>query len=161
MNLSGESLTDPDLPAFVESELERASVDPGDLIFEVTETAAIANIAQARSFIERLVDIGCSFALDDFGAGFGSYYYLKHLPLDYLKIDGEFVRNLPNSHTDQVLVRSVVEIARGLGKKTIAEFVGDEETVDLLKGLGVDFAQGFHTGRPRPVAEGLTSLTYR
>ena len=161
VNLSGDSLTDADLPAFVESELERASVDPGDLIFEVTETAAIANIAQARSFIERLVDIGCSFALDDFGAGFGSYYYLKHLPLDYLKIDGEFVRNLPNSHTDQVLVRSVVEIARGLGKKTIAEFVGDEETVDVLKGLGVDFAQGFHTGRPRPVAEGLTSLTYR
>jgi EAL domain-containing protein (putative c-di-GMP-specific phosphodiesterase class I) len=157
VNLSGESLTDPDLPLFVERELERASVDPGDLIFEVTETAAIANLAQARCFIERLAQLGCRFALDDFGAGFGSFYYLKHLPLDYLKIDGEFVRNLPTSKTDQILVGSVVELARGLGKQTIAEYVGDAATVDLLREMGVDFAQGFHTGRPRPVAESLSS----
>ncbi len=157
VNLSGESLTDPDLPLFVERELQRASVNPADLIFEVTETAAIANLAQARSFIERLAQLGCRFALDDFGAGFGSFYYLKHLPLDYLKIDGEFVRNLPTSKTDQILVGSVVELARGLGKQTIAEYVGDAATVDLLREMGVDFAQGFHTGRPRPVAESLTS----
>jgi EAL domain-containing protein (putative c-di-GMP-specific phosphodiesterase class I) len=161
VNLSGESLTDPDLPAFVERELERASVDPADLVFEITETAAIANVPQACMFMERLVDLGCSFALDDFGAGYGSYYYLKHLPLEYLKIHGEFVHGLPASATDQVLVRSVVEIARGLGMKTVAEYVGDEDTVQLLRTLGVDFAQGFHTGRPRPVTEALTSLTYR
>lgn len=161
MNLSGESLTDPDLPAFVERELERASVDPADLIFEVTETAAIANVPQACMLMERLVDLGCSFALDDFGAGYGSYYYLKHLPIEYLKIHGEFVHSLPASATDQVLVRSVVEIARGLGMKTVAEYVGDEDTVQLLRALGVDYAQGFHTGRPRPVTEAITSLTYR
>ena len=155
VNLSGESLTDPGLPEFVERELDQASVDPGEIIFEVTETAAIANLAQARAFVERLTELGCRFALDDFGAGFGSFYYLKHLPLDYLKIDGEFVRNLPASPTDQVLVRSVVEIARGLGKRTIAEYVGDAATLELLRSMGVDMAQGFHTGRPRPVAESL------
>jgi EAL domain-containing protein (putative c-di-GMP-specific phosphodiesterase class I) len=161
MNLSGDSLTDPELPGFVERELERASVDPADLIFEITETAAIANVPQACMFMERLVELGCSFALDDFGAGYGSYYYLKHLPLEYLKIHGEFVHGLPASATDQVLVRSVVEIARGLGMKTVAEYVGDEDTVQVLRALGVDFAQGFHTGRPRPVTEAITSLTYR
>ena len=160
MNLSGDSLHDADLPAFVESELERASVDPGDLIFEVTETAAIANIAQARdSFIERL-EFGCSFALDDFGAGFGSYYYLKHLPLDYLKIDGEFVRNLPNSHTDQVLVRSWWR-SPAASAKEYCRVRGGRGDRRRAEGARRGLRPGFHTGRPRPVAECLTSLTYR
>ncbi|MGZ4202800.1 MAG: EAL domain-containing protein, partial [Thermoleophilaceae bacterium] len=155
VNLSAESLGDADLPRFVEERLSDAGIDPARLIFEVTETAAISNLAQARAFVQRLTGLGCGFALDDFGAGFGSFYYLKHLPLDYLKIDGEFVRNLPSSQIDQVLVASVVQIARGLGKQTIAEFVGDADTVDLLRALGVDYAQGFHTGRPMPVAQAL------
>jgi diguanylate cyclase (GGDEF)-like protein/PAS domain S-box-containing protein len=155
VNLSAESLGDAELPLFVEQQLSDAGIDPARLIFEVTETAAISNLAQARAFVQRLTGLGCGFALDDFGAGFGSFYYLKHLPLDYLKIDGEFVRNLPSSQIDQVLVASVVQIARGLGKQTIAEFVGDADTVDLLRALGVDYAQGFYTGRPLPVAQAL------
>jgi EAL domain-containing protein (putative c-di-GMP-specific phosphodiesterase class I) len=98
-------------------------------------------------------EIGCGFALDDFGAGFASFYYLKHLSFDLLKIDGEFIRNLPASRTDQLVVKSVVEIARGLGKRTVAEFVGDRETVELLRSYGVDFAQGFYVGMPTPLDE--------
>lgn len=96
-----------------------------------------------------------SFCLDDFGAGFGSFYYLKHLPFDLLKIDGEFVRSCTTSQTDQLLIRAAVDIARGLGKKTIAEYVGDDETGELLRELGVDYGQGFHIGRPAPLAERL------
>jgi diguanylate cyclase (GGDEF)-like protein/PAS domain S-box-containing protein len=153
VNISGSSVTDPDLPAFIEQELNTRSVDPADLILEVTETAAIANIAQARWFVAQLTDIGCGFALDDFGAGFGSFYYLKHLPFDYLKIDGEFIRNLAGSSTDQVILKSIVEMADALGKQTIAEFVGNEESVRLLREQHVDFAQGYHVARPRPLSE--------
>ena len=145
------------IPELVEREIAATGIDPSRLVFEITETAAIANMEQARAFAERLTRLGCRFALDDFGAGFSSFYYLKHLPLDYLKIDGEFVRALPQSRTDQILVASVVELARGLGKQTIAEYVGDDATVELLRALGVDFAQGFHTGCPVPVAEALST----
>jgi EAL domain-containing protein (putative c-di-GMP-specific phosphodiesterase class I) len=110
---------------------------------------------RARSFASSLTQIGCRFALDDFGAGFGSFYYLKHIPFDYVKIDGEFIRNLPASSTDQLILDSIVQMSNGLGKRTIAEFVGDHETVELLKQHGVDYAQGYHLGRPRPVTEAL------
>ena len=93
---------------------------------------------------------GCGLALDDFGVGFGSFYYLKHLPCQYLKIDGEFIRTLATSPADQVFVRAMVELARGLGKSTIAEFVEDAETLALITELGVDFAQGYFIGRPAP-----------
>jgi diguanylate cyclase (GGDEF)-like protein/PAS domain S-box-containing protein len=156
VNISSGSLTDPGLPLFVEEAIERSGAHPCDLVFEVTERAAISSFAQAQAFIGHMAGLGCRFALDDFGAGFGCFYYLKHLPLDYLKIDGEFVRGLPRSKTDQILVSSVVELARGLGKQTIAEYVGDDETVALLRSLGVDYAQGFHTGAPAPVAQALS-----
>ena len=123
----------------------------------MTETEAIANVEHARTFAERLRTLGCGFALDDFGAGFASFYYLKHLNFDYLKIDGEFIQDLPRNRTDQMVVRAVVEIARGLGKRTIAEFVGDRETVELLRELGVDYAQGYWIGRPRPLDEIATA----
>jgi EAL domain-containing protein (putative c-di-GMP-specific phosphodiesterase class I) len=152
VNISGRSVTDAALLDHIERELAAAAVDPGSLIIELTETAAIANMDQARTFVERLRNIGCRFALDDFGAGFGSFYYLKHLPLDYLKIDGEFVRDLPSSATDQTILRSIVQMAQGLGKKTIAEFVGNEESIELLREQGVDYAQGYHVGPPRPVS---------
>jgi diguanylate cyclase (GGDEF)-like protein/PAS domain S-box-containing protein len=157
VNVSSESLADPELPLFAEDALARTGADPSRLVFELTERAAISNFAQAQAFTEHLAGLGCRFALDDFGAGFGCFYYLKHLPLDYLKIDGEFIRSLPDSRTDRILVSSVVELARGLGKQTIAEYVGDEATVALLRELGVDYAQGFHTGHPLPLAESLSS----
>ena len=155
VNISGSSTGDPDLLTIIEHELREQEVDPVNLVLEVTETTAVANIPRAQSFAARLAELGCRFALDDFGAGFGSFYYLKHLPFDILKIDGEFVRSCTTSQTDQLLIRAAVDIARGLGKKTIAEYVGDDATVELLRRLGVDYAQGFHIGKPAPLAERL------
>jgi EAL domain-containing protein (putative c-di-GMP-specific phosphodiesterase class I) len=126
-------------------------------VLEVTETAAIANMDRACGFATQLQSLGCRFALDDFGAGFGSFYYLKHIPFDYVKIDGEFIRNLPASSTDQLILDSIVQMSRGLGKHTIAEFVGDRETVRVLKEHGVDYGQGFHLGRPVPVSQALAA----
>lgn len=155
VNISGSSTGDPELLTIIEDELRANKVDPVNLVLEVTETTAVANIPRAQQFAARLAELGCRFALDDFGAGFGSFYYLKHLPFDLLKIDGEFVRSCTTSQTDQLLIRAVVDIARGLGKKTIAEYVGDDETVELLRQLGVDYAQGFHLGRPAPLVQRL------
>ena len=146
--MSGRSAGDPELLELIERELHTSAVCPSQIIFEITETIAVSNIPRAQHFAARLADLGCRFALDDFGAGFGSFYYLKHLPFDYLKIDGEFVRNCVTNATDRLIIESVVGIARGLHKQTIAEFVGDEETVRMLNDLGVDFAQGYHTGKP-------------
>ena len=117
----------------------------------MTETAAIANMPEARMFARRLNDLGSSLAIDDFGTGFGSLYYLKHLPVSFVKLDGEFIQNLPRSEIDRHLVNAIVVIAQGLGIKTVAESVGDEETIQLLRQHGVDYAQGFHVGRPEPV----------
>jgi EAL domain-containing protein (putative c-di-GMP-specific phosphodiesterase class I) len=146
---------DGDLLAAIERELARQPVPAGSLVLEVTETAAVADMDEAQRFAARLSELGCSFALDDFGAGFGSFYYAKHLPFDYLKIDGEFVRNCRSSRVDQVVIDSVVELARGLGKRTVAEFVQDEESAQFLRESGVDFGQGYHLGRPRPVEQVL------
>ena len=153
VNLSGLSITDPVVTDYLESEVRNSGVDATGLVFEVTETAAIVNIDKARQFAARMARLGCSFALDDFGAGFGSFYYLKHLPFDFLKIDGDFIRRLPVSKADRLTVEAIVQIARGLGKQTIAEFVGDDATVEVLREFGVDFAQGYHVGRPVPISE--------
>ena len=152
VNLSGASMSDPSLLGFIEKSIGEQQVDPARLIFEVTETAAIADIDAARAFVQRLHDIGCAVALDDFGSGFGSFTYLKYLPIDYLKIDGDFIRQLPGSLEDRLLVKAIVDVARGLGKRTIAEHAGSEETIELLRAYGVDYAQGFHLGVPEPVA---------
>jgi EAL domain-containing protein (putative c-di-GMP-specific phosphodiesterase class I) len=128
------------------------------LVFEITETAAIANLEQARAFADRLRKRGCLFALDDFGAGFASFYYLKNFPFDYLKIDGEFIRGLGTNPVDRLVVQAIVMIARGLGKKTIAEYVGDADTARLLRESGVDYAQGHHIGQPQPVTEVVPPL---
>jgi EAL domain-containing protein (putative c-di-GMP-specific phosphodiesterase class I) len=156
INVSGESVVgDAELLSVIERELANASVDPSRLIFEITETAAIANMAEATKFAKGLTALGCSLALDDFGTGFGSFYYLKHLPVRYVKMDGEFIQNLPRSHIDEHMVRAIVAVAQGLGIKTVAESVADEETIRLLQEHGVDYAQGFHVGRPAPVAAAL------
>ena len=153
VNISARSVSDPDVADVIERELEETGADGCGLCVEVTETAAIVNLERAKRFAAKLSELGCQFALDDFGAGFASFYYLKHLAFDYLKIDGEFVSGIANSHTDQLVVRSLVEIARGLGRRTIAEFVGDRESLELLREYGVDYAQGFYVGRPKPLAE--------
>ena len=150
VNISGESLTGEELPSAIAAALAETGVDPDRLVIEVNEAAAVANLESARRFAQRVKEIGCRFALDNFGAGFGSFYYLKYLPFDYLKIDGDFIHSLPASRADQLVVQALVDIARGLGKQTIAEFVGDDDTLSLLRDLGVDFAQGYHLGRPTP-----------
>lgn len=155
INLSGHSLGDESLAGHVASELRAAAIDPRQLVFEVTETAAIANIAAARRCADELGTLGCRFALDDFGAGFGSFYYLKHLPFDYIKIDGEFVAECTRNATDRLVVSAVVRLAQGLGKHTVAEFVGDQQTLAMVRSLGVDYAQGFHVGRPAPLERWL------
>ncbi len=148
VNLSALSITDSGMLAHIERQLARHRVDPGRLIVEVTETAAIGDMRRAQSFCEGIHTLGSSVALDDFGAGFGSFQYLKQLPFKYLKIDGDFIRTLPSSHKDQLVVQALVGVARGMGKQTIAEYVGDDATMCLLREYGVDYAQGFEVGRP-------------
>jgi diguanylate cyclase (GGDEF)-like protein/PAS domain S-box-containing protein len=151
VNLAGESIDDPAVIDAIANEVRGAAIDPSCLIFEVTETSAIADLERARELAGTLTDLGCGFALDDFGAGFASFAWLKHLPLDTIKIDGQFIRELATSQADQIFVRAIVSVARGLGKETVAEFVEDAETLALLAKLGVDRAQGYHVGRPVPV----------
>ena len=152
VNLSGKTMTDANFPIQLEKDLRREGIDPSQLVFEVTETAAVANIEQAKDMAAKLTAIGCRFALDDFGAGYAGFYYLKHLPISFLKIDGEFVKELPDTPTDQLIVKALVDVCRGIEIKTIAEFVEDERTLEMLRDLGVDFAQGYHVGKPAPVA---------
>ncbi len=161
INLSGASMGDPEMLRVIERELRETGLDPSRVIFEITETAAIANIGRARQFSDQLAALGCHFALDDFGAGFGSFYYLKHVRFDILKIDGEFVRECCSTPTDRLVIQSVVDIARGLGKETIAEHVGDAATVTLLRELGVTHGQGFHLGQPQPLEHFLAELAQR
>jgi diguanylate cyclase (GGDEF)-like protein/PAS domain S-box-containing protein len=156
INLSAKSVTDPDLPDLIARLLREHGADGTGLCFELTETAAIVNLDRARRFASRVGALGCELALDDFGAGFASLYYLKHLEFDVLKIDGEFVKELATSPINQLVVKSVVDIARGLGKRTTAEFVGDAETLDLLLAMGVDYAQGYHIAPPTPFTDDLS-----
>ncbi|MHB8690964.1 MAG: putative bifunctional diguanylate cyclase/phosphodiesterase [Solirubrobacteraceae bacterium] len=153
INISARSLGDPGLLVHIEDLLCNHFVSPELLVFEITETSVIANIQPARTFAARLRELGCRIALDDFGSGFGSFYYLKHMPVDFLKIDGEFVSNCLVSHTDRLLIEAVVTIARGLDKLTVAEFTPDQQTLDFLRGSGVDFSQGYFTGPPVPVEQ--------
>ena len=153
VNLSGSSFSDIELLSTINEELSATKIDPKNLTFEITESSLVENMATAQHFIATLKASGCNFALDDFGIGFSSFNYLKYLPVDYLKIDGSFIQNLSNNQVDQHLVKAIVEVARGLGKKTIAEFVGDKEAVRLLHEFGVDYAQGYYIGKPRSVSE--------
>ena len=157
VNLSGKSIGDRKLASLIEEALAETGIDPARLTFELTETAAIANLEEAKAFASRLRGRGCRFALDDFGAGFGSFFYLKNFPFDCLKIDGDFIRGLATSTIDQLVVDAIVSIAQGMGKSTVAECVADEETLRMLRKSGVDCAQGYHIGMPRPVSEVLRS----
>jgi diguanylate cyclase (GGDEF)-like protein/PAS domain S-box-containing protein len=151
VNISAKSIGNAQLVAVIDRALSESRIDPGCLVFELTETAAIGNIEHAKTFMTELRRRGCRLALDDFGFGFGSFYYLKHLPFDYFKIDGDFIRGFGANPTDQLLVEAIVGIARGMGKKTVAKFVTDQAMTDRLRRSGIDYAQGFHLGMPRSI----------
>ena len=148
LNLSGYVFNDAKLVDFIRENLEKNGVDPTAIILEVTEQVAVQNLEQACGLIQEIMALGCRFALDDFGTGFSSFNYLKHIPVDYIKIDGSFIRNMANDRVDQALVKSIIQIAKALGKQTIAEYVEDGKTLTMLQELGVDYAQGFHIGKP-------------
>jgi len=151
-NLSAVSIGNLDLLSLIERQLRDAGADPSNLIFEITETALMEDVEAGTAFAHGLAGIGCQLALDDFGTGFGSFTYLKTLPVTYLKIDVDFVRDLGSNPANQHLVKAIVGLADGFGYKTIAEGVEDAETLALLTDNGVDFAQGFYLGRPAPIA---------
>ena len=151
INLSGQSLGNDRMLAYILETLERTGVPPKKLCFEVTETAAVADVMQATRFMNILRSRGCSFSLDDFGSGFSSFGYLKHLPVDILKIDGSFVREIANSSVDLAMVKSINEMGHLLGKRTVAEFVESDVEIALLRGVNVDYAQGYAFGRPTPM----------
>lgn len=148
INLSGQSMADPNLETHVIRAAKACGLDPARVCLEVTETSAISNLAIARQLMQRLRDAGFRFALDDFGAGLSSLRYLKQLPVDYLKIDGQFVRGLENDAVAQTMVESIVRVAEVLEIETIGEMVESEASLELLRDLGVDYAQGFHLGKP-------------
>jgi diguanylate cyclase (GGDEF)-like protein len=159
VNLSGASLTDISVLEYIERKLDEGDADPSRCTFEITQTARVEDLETAAGFADRLTEFGCEVAIDDYGAGFGPFEYLKRFPFDVIKIDGAFVRDLTHNDADQLTVQAIVGIARGLGKTTIAEFVEDEETMTMLRGYGVDMAQGYHLGVPVRLEEGLLETT--
>jgi EAL domain-containing protein (putative c-di-GMP-specific phosphodiesterase class I) len=151
INLSGQTLGDPSFLEFVVDCLDRTGVTPDQLCFEVTENAVITNIEHARRFIGVLHGMGCRFALDDFGRGLSSFGNLKHLALDYLKIDGTFIRNLASDNVNQAMVTAMIKMARSLNFQVVAEQVEDPAALEAVRRMGVDFVQGYEIGRPQPL----------
>ena len=152
INLSGHSLGDPAFLDFVCASLDEFRLPPELICFEITETATIGNLPGATRFLGTLGGRGCRFALDDFGSGLSSFAYLKTLPVQYLKIDGAFVRGIARDPIDLAMVRSINDVGRVMGKHTIAEFVDSEAVLRKLREIGVDYAQGHYVGKPRPLA---------
>jgi diguanylate cyclase (GGDEF)-like protein/PAS domain S-box-containing protein len=155
INLSGQSLADEKFLPFVIDQFQKSGLNGSCICFEITETAAIASYSQANRFIHALKEIGCRFALDDFGTGLSSFGYLKHFPVDYLKIDGSFVREMLHDPIDREMVRSINEIGHLTGKKTIAEFAENAEIITMLRGMGIDFAQGYGVEEPKRLLEAV------
>ncbi len=151
INLSGQSLGDDKFLPFVIDQFHRSGLDASKICFEITETAAIASFSQANRFIQALKELGCKFALDDFGTGLSSFGYLKHFPVDFLKIDGSFVKEILHDPIDREMVRSINEIGHLTGKQTIAEFAENEEIINMLRSLGVDYAQGYGISAPQRI----------
>lgn len=148
VNLTGESFEDMELPVLIESLLKSNAVPGSALILEITEQTAVRYLDRAGQLIQTLIALGVRFALDDFGKGFSSFSHLKHLPVSFIKIDGSFIENLNLNQVDQAMVQSIIQVARALGKTTIAEFVQNEETLNLLRRSGVDYVQGYYLGEP-------------
>jgi EAL domain-containing protein (putative c-di-GMP-specific phosphodiesterase class I) len=152
INLSGSSLNDDKLLDFIEALFEQCAVPPEKICFELTETAAVANLTKTADMVRYLQRLGCTFSIDDFGTGFSSYEYLKRLPVDYVKIDGSFVKEIERSPSDLAMVKSINEIAHVLGRKTIAEYVETPSIRARLAELGVDYVQGYGVERPRSLS---------
>ncbi len=155
INLSGQSLGDEKFLPFVVDQFQMSGLDATRICFEITETAAIASYSQANRFINALKELGCLFALDDFGTGLSSFGYLKHFPVDFLKIDGSFVKEILHDPIDREMVRSINEIGHLTGKRTIAEFAENEEIITMLRGMGVDYAQGYGVSEPKRVTRAV------
>jgi diguanylate cyclase (GGDEF)-like protein/PAS domain S-box-containing protein len=151
VNVAAKTIDDPEFLDALEEALRESGIDPANLTFEVSEQVAIADLKRARTFSERVRDLGFGFALDNFGSGFGSFFYLKHLTVHHIKIGGHLVDGLPSSQIDREIVKSIVGVARTLNRQTVGERVNDERTLALVTELGVDYAQGFHLGAPTPV----------
>ncbi len=156
VNLSGTSICSAGFAEYIEEQLGLSMVPPSLICFEITETAAVANLPIAIEFIKRLKALGCQFSLDDFGSGLSSFGYLKNLPVDYLKIDGSFVKDIDNDEIDLAMVKSINDIGHVMGLKTIAEFVENAQILHLLTLIKVDFAQGYYVGRPKPLTDYLS-----
>lgn len=161
VNISGQTLESDSFVTLVERLLKQHRLDAHALIFEITETSAIENIEAAKRLIDNLRALGCRFALDDFGSGFSSFHHLKHLLVDYIKIDGQFVRGMAVDATDRAIVTSINDIAHSFGKRTIAEFVEEEQTLALLREFGVDYAQGFYISEPQAEPPPVTASLHR
>lgn len=158
VNVSGASLSDPRLIADVRAAIADG-LNPAWLDFEITETAAISNMDHARAFAQAVTEMGCGLGLDDFGTGFSSFSYLKELPIQHLKIDIEFIRELPSSPTDQRLVQALVQFAKAFGQETVAEGIENSETLAMVRAFDIDYAQGFHIGEPALVDGGRFAAT--
>jgi len=159
INLSGLSLANQEFLEFVIAEFSQTNIPPEKICFEITETAAITDLPNAMKIIDRLKEYGCRFALDDFGSGLSSYAYLRNLRVDFLKIDGLFVKEIVNSEIDRVMVKCISEIGQVMGIQTVAEFVENDEILETLKEIGVDFAQGYGVAKPRPIEELIEACT--
>ncbi|MFN3239293.1 MAG: EAL domain-containing protein, partial [Pseudomonadales bacterium] len=151
INISGNSLTEDDFMEFVLEQFNETRLPTSKICFEITETSAIGSLDDAIEFMEKMKVIGVEFSLDDFGTGLSSYSYLRNLPVDYLKIDGVFVKDIKTNPSDYAVVKSINEIGHFMGKKTIAEYVEDDEILEILKEIGVDFAQGFGIEKKMPI----------
>jgi len=153
INLSGKSVTDPTFLEFISDKLAEYRINPADICFEITETAAVANLEMAAGFMQELRGLGCRFALDDFGSGLSSFAYLRTLPVNYLKIDGSFVRNIDTDQVNAAMVNAINQLGTVMGIKTIAEFVENDDIMSKLADIGVDYAQGYGVAKPRPLED--------
>ncbi len=156
INVSGQSLCDNEFLKYAYSLINKSEINPERICLEITETSAVGDLKSALKFIETMSDIGCLFALDDFGSGMSSFGYLKHLPVDYLKLDGIFIKNIVEDSVDRVMVKSINYLAQEMGLKTIAEYVENEEIVDVLQQLDINYAQGYGIDKPSPFLEKLS-----
>ena len=153
INLSGQSLCNDEFLDYTIKRLQGRHVSPESIIFEITETAAISNLDKALNFINSLKELGCQFSLDDFGTGVSSFQYLHDLPVDYLKIDGKFIRNIDNNQINQSIISAITDIGHELGLKIIAEYVEDDIILDKLGKCDIDYIQGYAIGRPYPLKD--------
>jgi EAL domain-containing protein (putative c-di-GMP-specific phosphodiesterase class I) len=159
INLSGQSLGDDDIFGFIEEEIRHGDLLPSSLCFEITESAAVSNLAKAQSVIDRLKGHGCTIALDDFGAGLSSFAYLKNFNVDTLKIDGSFIRDISENRISESMVAAITQVAEVMGLQTVAEYVETDMTRQLITKLGVDFAQGHLVGKPVPLTDVLAGFS--